>query len=348
MRDEAPNVGSSVKHEGKGADAPVSLRLLITGATGYLGRELVRQCLIAGHHLTLIVRDAAACPIEWEIDQRIEIIEGDLVELKAVPQSDVVLHLAASLAGDAATQQRDTVEASRSLLIAALRTETPPGFVLASSMAVYGAMGLRPGDVVDETTPLEDAAHLRDTYCRAKLGQELLFSTAASDAGLPLQVLRIGAIWGPGRLWNAHLGIGLGPALLRLEAAGDLPLAHLRHAAQALRLAAEAAGRGESAVVNVVDSNLPSRAQYLAAHRKTGWPRLTLPLPWRWLEIVARLTGSRLRPGLLKTPTLRYRMLPLRYDNATLRRMGWQPEAGFDALMEEALQATPPQEAPRG
>lgn len=317
---------------------PRGLKLLITGANGYLGREVVRQCLIAGHHLILLVRDPSQCPIEWDIDQRIEIVEADLANVLTVPQSDVVVHLAASMSGVAAVQQRDTVEATRSLLIAALRTDQPPAFVQASSMSVYGTTGLSAGDTMTEETPLEEHGHLRDAYCRAKLGQELLFSTAAADAGLPLQMLRIGAIWGPGRLWNAHLGIGAGPVLFRIGWSGQLPLSHVRHAAQAVRLAAEAAAQGRSGVVNVLDSDLPERSQFLRAFRQTGWPRFVMPLPFGWMAALARLTGSRLKHGLLKMPTLRARMLPLCYSNTNLRDgLSWQPEAGFDDLMAEAL-----------
>lgn len=317
-----------------------ALNLLITGANGYLGREVVRQALIAGHSLSLVVRDAARCPIEWNIDQRITLVEADLAEVTALPQSDVLLHLAASMSGDAAVQQRDTVEATRHTLISAMRTQQPPALVLASSLSVYSAMGLAEGDTVTEDTALEDQGHLRDAYCRAKLGQELLFTTAAADSGLPMQMLRIGAIWGPGQLWNAHLGQALGPFLLRFGRRGQVPLSHVRHAAKALILAAEAASAGKSGVANVVDDDLPDRAGYIDALQTGPWPAVVLPMTWKILSYVARVTGSRLRPGLLRMPTLRFRMLPLAYSNERLKRdLVWTPDATFGALMAEAQEA---------
>lgn len=320
-------------------EAGTKLHLLITGATGGLGREVVRQCLLAGHQLSVILRDSALCPMEWQIDQRITVIESDLNKLTTLPQVDVLLHLAASMSGYAAVQQKDTVEATQTLMQAVMRSDAPPAIVLAGSMSVYSAMELSAGDVVDESRALEDQPQLRDAYCQAKLAQEQICRDAAAAMKVPLQILRIGAIWGPGRLWNAHLGVSLGPIFLRLENRGEVPLSHIRHAAQALRLAAEAAARGRSDVINVVDSDLSDRATYLAQHRRTGWPRLVLPFPWKVLAFLARLTGSRLPFGLLKLPTIRYRMLPLRYANTRLtERLEWRPEAGFQALMDEALQ----------
>nr|WP_255723161.1 NAD(P)-dependent oxidoreductase [Thalassobius sp. Cn5-15] len=322
----------------QGKETGQVLRLLITGATGALGCEVVRQCLVAGHHLTLVVRDPSRCPPAWRIDQRITVVERDLTSITELPQADVVLHLAASLSGDAAKQQKNTVEATQSLMCAAQRSEVPPAIVLAGSMSVYSAMHLSAGDVVDETRPLEDQPHLRDAYCHAKLAQEQMCRDAAVAMNVPLQILRIGAIWGPGRLWNAHLGVMLGPVFLRLENKGELPLSHIRHAAQALRLAAEAAARGQSDVINVVDSDLPDRTTYLAQHRRTGWPRLVLPFPWKILALAARLTRSCLPIGLLKLPTIRYRMMPLRFANTALtERLKWRPEAGFQTLMDEAV-----------
>ncbi|MCG7572580.1 NAD(P)-dependent oxidoreductase [Phaeobacter sp. CNT1-3] len=320
-------------------EAGTKLHLLITGATGGLGREVVRQCLLAGHQLSVILRDPALCPMEWQIDQRITVIESDLNKLTTLPQVDVLLHLAASMSGCAAMQQKDTVEATQILMQAVMRSDAPPAIVLAGSMSVYSAMQLSAGDVVDESRALEDQPQLRDAYCQAKLAQEQICRDAAAAMNVPLQILRIGAIWGPGRLWNSHLGVALGPIFLRLESKGEVPLSHIRHAAQALRLAAEAAARGRSDVINVVDSDLPDRATYLAQHRRTGWPRLVLPFPWQVLALVARLTGSRLPFGLLKLPTIRCRMLLLRYANTRLtERLEWLPEAGFQALMDEALQ----------
>ncbi|MFY0682126.1 MAG: NAD(P)-dependent oxidoreductase [Thalassovita sp.] len=313
------------------------LKILVTGATGYLGKPAVASCLAAGHHVVAVVRDTEKCPFEWDIDQRVTVLDTDLNALPALPDGiDVVMHLAASLSGDEAQQMQDTVQATEHLV--SLCLERAPAIVLASSLSVY--TGQAELGVVSEQTQLEPQPKFRDAYCRAKLQQEAICAQYSEATGAALVRLRIGAIWGPDRLWNAHLGVGIGPALLGAAGPGEIPLCHVRHAAQALALAVARAGQGETDIVNVVDSDLPSRKRYLQSLQATGWPRMVLPLPISGLATLAKLTGSRLGFGLLRLPVLRARLMPLQYDNTRLRGLGWRAEASFSILMAEAVEAS--------
>ncbi|CUH64774.1 dTDP-4-dehydro-6-deoxyglucose reductase [Thalassovita gelatinovora] len=315
-----------------------TLKLLITGASGYLGRQTVARATAAGHEVIAVIRDRTAVLQDWP--NSVEFITTDLNSLTAFPKNvDVVLHLAASMDGDDTAQQHDTVGATKALLTACLSAHTPPALVLASSLSVYSGVLVQENDVIDENSPLDDRADQRDAYCRAKIAQEMLCATVAADAGLPLQILRIGAIYGPGRVWNAHIGVGLGPVLLRIGNSGEIPLCHVGHAAQALVLAAEQAAQGVSSVVNVVDSDLPDRNRFVSVLKRGGWPKLSATIPWRMLEATARYLGRwNGRPGLLRLPVLRARMMPLRYSNQRLQDMGWQPEADFEMLMQKAME----------
>lgn len=310
------------------------LNLLITGASGFLGKHTVSYAVAAGHRVTAVVRDRTALLRGWQ--EQVQVIASDLNDLKVLPPDiDVVIHLAASLEGDDAAQQSDTVDATKALLSACLSLPKPPAIVLASSMSVYSGTKVREGDAIDENSPLDDRADQRDAYCRGKIAQEMLCSSVAADAGLPLQILRIGALYGPGRVWNAHIGVGLGPLLIQVGKDGEIPLSHVRHAAQALVLAAEQAGQGHSGVVNVVDDDLPDRKRFVKALKWRGWPKVTIPL--RMVERAARLTAAwKGRPGLLRMPVLRARLLPLRYDNRRLHDLGWQSEGRFEELMKQA------------
>lgn len=311
-----------------------SLNLLITGASGFLGKHTVAYSLEAGHRVTAILRDRTALLQDWP--EQVQVIASDLNDLKVLPPDiDVVIHLAASLEGDDAAQQSDTVDATKALLSTCLSLPKPPAIVLASSMAVYSSTKVDEGDLIDENTPLDDRADQRDAYCRGKIAQEMLCSSVAADAGLPLQILRIGALYGPGRVWNAHIGVGLGPLLIQVGKDGEIPLSHVRHAAQALVLAAEQAGQGYSGVVNVVDDDLPDRKRFVKALKWRGWPKISIPL--RMVERAASLsTGWKGRPGLLRMPVLRARLLPLRYDNRRLHDLGWRSEGRFEDLMKQA------------
>lgn len=288
------------------------LTVLVTGAAGFLGRAVVAEARARGHAVRTLTRRAGG-------DVVCDLAQG--VPASALAGIDRVIHCAAALAGDDATMQRDTVRATRNLAAAA---GVP--MVLAGSIAVYDGLA---GPVVDETSPPESRPDLRDAYTRAKIAQE---SAARTEA--PLRILRIGALWGPGRLWNAHLGVFAGPLFLRMGQ-GELPLAHVAHAAAALVLAAEGAWHGVEEI-NVVDDDRPDVQGYLAALPHP--PKVTLHVPFALMDTAARLLaplGARV-PGLLRRPVLHARMAPRRYANARLHALGWRPRLSFEQGMRAA------------
>ncbi|GGL56411.1 NAD-dependent epimerase/dehydratase family protein [Wenxinia marina] len=304
------------------------LTILVTGGSGYLGRAVIAEGRQRGHRMRALVRKGDVPPGALAI-------RGDLFDRAALARActgaEVVIHCASPLAGAEAELLRSTVDGTRQLMRAA-RQAGVGRVVLAGSLAIYGAGGLAPGSAVTEETPIEDRPQGRDAYTRAKLAQE---ETARDGRGkMGLWLLRMGAVWGPGRLWNAHLGTRLGPLLLRLGGTeGELPLLHRDHAAAALIAAAQTRPEGAE-VLNLTDDDRPSAAAYLAALAGHGGPRLTLPLPWRLLDAAAALPLPRM-PGLLRRPTLRARMMPLRYPNDRARdRLRWRPDTPFATLME--------------
>jgi nucleoside-diphosphate-sugar epimerase len=288
------------------------LTVLVTGAGGFLGGAVAAEARARGHTVRTLTRRSGG-------DVVCDLAEG--VSASALAGIDRIIHCAAALVGDDATMQRDTVQATRNLVAPA---KIP--IVLAGSIAVYDGMA---GPVIDETTPVESRPDLRDAYTRAKIAQE-----SAARTEVPLRILRIGALWGPGSLWNAHLGAFAGPLFLRMGQ-GEIPLAHVTHAAAALVLAAERTWHGIE-VINVVDDDRPDAERYLAALPRK--PSLTVQIPFGLMDAAARLLsplGARL-PGLLRRPVLHARMAPRRYPNARLHALGWQPSLSFDQGMRAA------------
>ncbi|MEP6993323.1 MAG: SDR family oxidoreductase [Acidobacteriota bacterium] len=57
------------------------MKLLIVGATGGTGRELVSQALEAGHHVTAFVRDPAKLNLSRE---RFSVVQGDVLDFPSV------------------------------------------------------------------------------------------------------------------------------------------------------------------------------------------------------------------------------------------------------------------------
>lgn len=329
---------------GKMTDAAIDdgtgqIRILLTGATGFLGRAVLAEA--RAQRLQVIALCRAAAPEKGAQGKVISWIEADLADPACIPRlreaargCSAVIHAAAHLGSDEAAVTAATVDGTRHLL-AALEG-LPLHLVLVSSIGVYDTARLSPGADVTERTPLETSATARDPYVAGKLAQEEL----CRAADLPLWILRPGVIFGAGRTWNAHIGPTLGPLLIRVGTKGELPLAHVSHVATRLLQAALRRPEGVR-VVNVIDPDRPDRTRFLRAHAASGWPKAVLPLPWPLWMLAAKLLAplaSRL-PGLLRVPVLKARMMPLHYpDKGLVAALGSLPQDRFGALMARALQ----------
>jgi nucleoside-diphosphate-sugar epimerase len=331
--------------------------ILITGAAGFIGRHTVAAARRHGHAVHALVRSEASKPANWADDPMITSFATDLALPGAVDVLGdalngvtTVIHIAASLTGDTTGQARDTLQATDSLLAALTgRAGKMPRLVLVSSLAVYDTSKVPRGGMLDENTPLETRPDHRDAYCRAKLVQEQAVRGAAQKHGFELRIMRPGAVFGPGRLWNGHLGLAFGGVVVRLGAGGEVPCSFVGHCAEALVLAAERpfeqsggaarSAKGRVEVVNVVDDDLPSRARYLNVLRTSGWPRFVIPGSWRLLAAFASVLsvtgrhGQKL-PGLLRPAVVEARLKPITYSNARLHDLlGWQPDLTFEKAM---------------
>jgi nucleoside-diphosphate-sugar epimerase len=301
-----------------------ALKLFITGATSYLGLATAETALRAGHRLVLHSRFGHRG--NWPEVAQVTRVTGalDAPELAAqMAGCDAVLHIAGRMRGSEAEFSRDVVEASRAVMDAA-RAADVGHVVLAGSVSVYGID--REGMVLTEESPLAPRSDLRDGYTRAKLAQETAMRAAAGDT--QLTVLRLGAIWGPGRLWNAHVGVAKGPVLIRIGRDGQIPLCEIDRAGEAMVRAVSA----DACTLNVLDDDLPDRLRFVAALSASGWPKLVLPLDWRLLDRVARDRAS--GPGLLRRAVLRARMMPVGWDGArAVAALGLGPQHPFETLM---------------
>ncbi len=305
--------------------AVTPLDIVVTGAGGYLGRALVAAAQARGHQVTPIYRSGNV-----RIAQDLAMPGAADALVAKIPRADAVIHAASEMTGDWATHARSSLPAMRA--VCAFCTALTAHLVHISSIAVYDFEALATGGTVTENSPLITAPWDRDSYARAKAAQEKI----VADLNPAASVLRVGAIYGPGRFMNTHLGIGLGPVLLRLAATGQVPMAHLSLVA---RVALEAAETKAQRTVNVLDSDLPDRNRYIAALKASGWPKLVIPFPWQILSgIGAALPFWQARPGLLRRRVLHARMKPLRYDNGLMRRQFSEtPSPGFETLMKQAI-----------
>ena len=175
--------------------------ILVTGATGFLGHNLVPALVAAGYPVRALVRPTSDATFLKRLG--VEIAVGDLADresvLQAMDGSHSVVHGGGlfRLWGDARAFERSNVEGTAYMLEAALRHNVER-FIHISSIAAIGRP--EPGRVIDESHPLRPL----DDYQRSKFDAENVVRMYHLTAQLPVIILRAGAFYGPwGRYaWN--------------------------------------------------------------------------------------------------------------------------------------------------
>jgi UDP-glucose 4-epimerase len=320
------------------------VKVLLTGAGGFLGRATAGALTRHGHGVRALLRPSAAP--EPAACARVEVVRGDLrtadLDL-ALAGVDAVVHLAAHVQGDALEQLQGTVLPTERLLEAMARAGTPR-LVLVSSFSVYDWGGRR--DELAEDAPLERWPLRRDGYAVAKTWQERLCRRHADAHGVALTILRPGFIWGRERPWVAGVGIQVGSTLVVNGPFRRLPLTHVESCADCVALAV-GCDAAKNEIVNVVDGDDVRAWRYAAALVRscaTG-ARRWIALPYHAglaLAVVARalarvLLGPDARlPGLLVPERYRARFRSFRFPHRKAASLlGWKPRAPADSLARE-------------
>lgn len=313
------------------------MRLLVTGATGFLGSYVVRDAHRAGHDVRALVRAGSQVPGTWPAD--VDIVRGDVGDIhslrRAVHGQDAVLHLAAMVGGGDAEQFAVTV-AGTERLVEAMEGSSVSRLVLASSFSVYDWRA--PRVVLDESAALESRWWERDGYAASKLWQERISREAAAQAPWDLVILRPGFIWGPEKPECPGAGEVVGGVMVVIGWTSRLPLTWVENCAEAFTLAATAELNDET-VLNIVDDELPTAREYAAASASVLGHRARVAVPYplargtsRLAKVVSRslfCAGGRL-PSVLEPRKFEARFRPLRFPNERAKvALGWSPRVSW-------------------
>ena len=340
------------------------MKLLVTGAAGFLGAAVVERLLAHGYtDIRCNVRRRTNIPALESLARRypnanLEYCIGNLRyrpdAARAVDGVRLIFHLAAGKSGAAADLFLDSVVASRNLL-EAIAGQKPMRIVLVSSFSVYGTAELGCGAHITEQTALERHPERRDHYSHAKLIQERLFWESQKSDDFELVVLRPGVIYGPGGgHFSNRVGLRIGKWQLNLGGRNLLPLTYVENCAEAVVVAGTHEG-GAGQVYNVHDDDLPTCREYLRAYKKHVTNVRSIPVPYFGLRLLARMLAKyhEYSKGQLPPIFTPYKVASLwagnRFDNSKLHSIGWRqlvPTAeglrrSFAALRKESASSEP-------
>lgn len=325
------------------------MRALVTGASGFIGRHLVPALIEKGYAVRALVRSRArAAVLPEDVEQRLADLAVEDSLRGAADGVDVVFHLGAATAGGWKIHQAATVEGTRRLLRLSVEASVRR-FIHVSSIVVYDASGLRPGDTIGESHPLAAPEPAIGPYARGKVEAELLVRRVERESGLPITIVRPGLVYGPGRVLFPHLGMRRGDLFLAVGGMDVLlPLCSVVSLNDALVRIAETSGAVGQAYT-VVDENETTRGDYLRFFSElTGRQCRSVSIPlWPVAAACGGIGLARRLPGLSRLPDtsaakIRTRALSLRYDTSCLRSStGWKPAGPLREELAHALGIRP-------
>ncbi len=209
--------------------------ILVTGATGFVGKWTVIRLLQAGYPVRGTIRSlqradevraGVATQTGEEALSRLELVEADLLDDKGWSEAmrgvAAVMHVAAAIRGDEPKDQSLVIRPAVEGTARVLRFADEAGvmrIIMTSSIAAVGyGHGTTPGGkrVFDETyfTKFENLKYTW-AYCVGKTTAERNAWAYAKEHGMELTTIHPGAIVGPAVDADASISIGLATGLLQ-------------------------------------------------------------------------------------------------------------------------------------
>ena len=314
-------------------------KVLVTGATGFLGSRLATRLIAEGYRLRALARRQS--DVGALTKAGVEIAFGDLGDepsvLAAVKGADIVVHAGAGTSGTAQASETATIQGTRNIL-QACRVNGVKKLVYISSCSVYEAAGYEDRQVVTEEAQLERFPLRRGHYTAAKRQAEALVTETMGQGDRATVVLRPGALYGPGaEVYTRMIGVSLARRIFVVfgDRESELPLLHVDNAVDAIAecLRNRAA---DNQVFNVVDSDRVTKKLYMGKLVKPLYPSamvvycpVPLLLTFTWLqEKLAAILGKR---PLLTVYSLVASQKRLRYSTLKIESaIGWHSRISFE------------------
>ena len=301
----------------------------VTGASGFIGTNLVKQLGEAGWSVIAMHRETSDLTYLGQFPA--SLVVGDIgdrdVLARAIPEGvDAVFHVAGNVSFDSAGDEAQThanVAGTRAVVEVA-KARGVGRFIHTSTGAVFG---LQDGVPIDETSP-SNADELPVNYCRSKKAAEDIVLEAAA-AGLDAVCVNPGNVVGPYDrvIWGPFVQAIASGAMTTVGCGGGA-FCHIDETAKAHITAFERGRRGERYILAGANESFATAARIVAGIVGVAPPEPTSergPDMSAEIHFVTNLTQILLCDKAVRE--LGFRPVPLRTMFADL--CAWMREEGL-------------------
>ncbi|MDQ3374381.1 MAG: NAD(P)-dependent oxidoreductase [Acidobacteriota bacterium] len=190
------------------------MKVLITGGSGFIGNEIIKECINSDFEVIHISRHRKYLYKENEIEKLSKVIAADitvykdLYELEKIKNVDVIIHSAglAHQFGDTSKEDFQMVNVQGTKNISKLASKMKvKQFILISTTAVYGMAKNMTDDNKNIDQDIFDENSLprpQTFYAESKLEAERICSVICEKNKIPLTILRLAPVIGEENVGN--------------------------------------------------------------------------------------------------------------------------------------------------
>ena len=322
--------------------------ILVTGGSGFIGRNLVRRLLSSGNTVRIFTHRGLKDERGWsDLPGSLEIFKGNISNPMDVENAckgvRAVYHLAAATKGPWLYHLDTTVGGTQNVIDACCKYGVE-SLVYVSTIGVFNTANCAQADFIDEDFPYEENPKRRGNYRNSKLMAEKIVMQFMEDPDTKAKVniIRPGIVYGPGK--DPLLGI-IKQISKRVSISLELkkrilPLVYMENLVDALVLACNAS---ESGVYNIVDKECITVKEFVKAYKKaSGGKFVVVYLPPKFLGATFWFIDKMAIMLLGKPSFLLYNMKAKghrhMYSTEKIEHfLGWESKTGFDVGISVTL-----------